>query len=490
MNYQFTHTEQGATDIQGGSNYGYSLIWVQVVSNVLAIILQTLAARMGLVTGKSLAQVCQKIFNKDLFIFIFCFLFSNCAMFYPKPISFMLWVMAELAIASTDLAEVLGTAIGLKLLFNLPMIWGVVLTAFDTLLLLVFQNCGHRFMETLIFIFMAGICGCFVVETFFAKPDPVGILRGLVPTLHPGSLSTATGILGATIMPHNIYLHSGLMVSRRSKSKVITQRRCLFAVIELLFSLNIALFVNAAILVVAAATFYGKIEVSDIRLAAILLESHFGKAASIVFGVALLLAGQSSTITGTIAGEIVMDGFLNIRLPSYLRRMLTRGVAIIPAVIIILSVGEATTTSMLVWSQVVLSIQLPFAIIPLIRITSNDIMGEFKNRIFFKVSGWVCVVLVVALNVWMVFDTMTDNLQQSPWWLWVIVIFFAILFVIFTGYVTFCKIEERKEIKQITYINTDSGIPGTKIILPTEAGPSEETKNEHSSLLPGYSLNN
>lgn len=409
-----------ATDIQGGSTYGYSLIWVLIVSNMLAIVLQTLAARLGLVTGKSLAQ--------------------QCANFYPKPVVYILWALAELAIAATDLAEVLGTAIGLNLCFGIPLLWGCCITAFDTLLLLVFQRFGHRFMEMIIFMLMSSICICFIIEVFIAKPDPIGIAMGIIPTLPAGSLATATGILGATIMPHNIYLHSGLMTSRKSTNLTITKRRCFFALLDAVMSLNVALFINAAILVVAAASFYGNMELNDIRQAAVLLSSLFGRSASIIFGIALLFAGQSSTITGTIAGEIVMNGFLKLKLKPWLRRLVTRSIAILPAVGVILIFGEASTSSLLIWSQVILSIQLPFAMIPLIRITSNDEMGRFKNNIIITIVGWFCVLFVIALNVWLVIDQMNENLVGASWYLWVLSITFVVLFFAFILYVTFIRI--------------------------------------------------
>lgn len=451
-----------ATDIEGGSRFGYSLIWVLIMSNMIAIVLQTLAARLGLVTGKDLSQ--------------------QCSNYYPRYISFVLWILAELAIASTDLAEVLGTAIGLNLLFGLPLIWGVLLTALDTLLFLLLQQFGHRIIEAFIFLLMSIISICFVIEMFIAKPVAKDLIKGLVPSLPPGSIAVATGILGATIMPHNLYLHSGLILTRRSDNKVLIKRYTIFAMLDGLLSLNLALFVNISILVVSAASFYGKRDIVAIQQAYVMLESMFGKGASVVFGISLLLAGQSSTITGTLAGQMVMEGFLKFRMRPWLRRLTTRGIAILPAVIIILIWGDLTGSSLLTWSQVVLSIQLPFAMIPLIRITSHKSMAEFRNGWITWFVGWICVLLVVGLNVWLVVDFFTESLIEQRKWLWGLAfIVFGVLSALLL-FVSFCRIEP----KEFPFANKyDEENP-----QPTEVNGSLDEKSLLYSDSGEYSKNN
>jgi manganese transport protein len=440
--------------------FEYKLLWILLVSNLMAIVLQTLAARLGLVTGKDLAHQCRN--------------------YYPKWISYILWILAELAIIATDLAEVMGTAIALKILFKLPMIWGVLITVADTMLLLVFEYLGSRIIEGAIFILMSIITGCFVFEMFAVKPSFVGILSGFIPSLPSGSLSIAVGILGATIMPHNIYLHSGVVLERRSKSKYVTNANVKYALIDGILSLNIAFFVNASILITAAA-FYSKPEKPDsIESAYKLLELVFGKAASIVFGIALLCSGQSSTITGTIAGGIVMEGFINMRMRSWVRRLITRTIAIIPAAVVLLLVGDASATQLLVWSQVVLSIQLPFAIIPLIRITSQDAMGVWVNRWYVKVLGWFCCLIVVALNVWLLVDQVIENWSIVHWIVWLLAGVFAIIWIAFVIVITFIPITPKEpEIDSIennlsTEDITDENVHGihpveTVIVVPIEA---------------------
>lgn len=429
------------SDISGGTYYGYKLLWVLVLSNFLAIILQTLSARLGLVTGLDLAQACR--------------------MYYHPGVSFTLWILAEVAIIATDLAEVLGTAIGLKVLFGLPMIWGVLITGLDTLAFLVLEKFGHRFMEIVVFGLMAIISGCFVLEMIFSKPDIVEVISGsLVPRLPPGSLQVATAILGATIMPHNLYLHSGIIISRRSEKKEQTQRNCWFALLDGLLSLNVAMFVNGSILVLAAAAFYGKTVKPDedelITSAYQLLNGLFGKgkAPQIMFGIALLCAGQSSTITGTIAGQIVMEGFIDIRLKPWIRRLITRTMAIVPAVAVLLypyiKTGKlGSGGALLLWSQIVLSIQLPFAIIPLIRITSHPIMGDFKTRWYAQIVAWVAVLIVIALNVWLLVDAMHSLgwYTADRLWLWIISIIIGMIILVFVLYICFCQLVERKQTK-------------------------------------------
>jgi manganese transport protein len=423
----------------------------------LAIVLQTLSARLGLVTGKDLAQ--------------------QCSNFYPRYVAWFLWFLAELAIAATDLAEVLGTAIGLNLLFGLPMIWGVLLTACDTLLFLVCEQFGHRFMEWFILLLMSIISVCFIVEMFIAKPVFRDVIKGIIPTLPAGSLPVATGILGATIMPHNLYLHSGLILTRKSSDVTLTRRYCKFALLDGLLSLNLALFVNAAILIVASASFYGKREITAIQQAYTMLKSLFGNGASIVFGTALLLAGQSSTITGTLAGQMVMEGFLKFRMRPWLRRMITRAIAIVPAAVVILIFGDYTGSSLLLWSQVVLSIQLPFAIIPLIRITSHKEMGEFQNHWTIQIVGWVCVLLVIGLNIWLIVASVQGFFTSASILLIVFSIIGALLFVAALLFIMFCRIEPKvsrfNNIVAEATINNDATIT----TVPECIDPSNNNNN-------------
>lgn len=375
-----------ATDLEGGARFGYQLIWVLVMSNLMAILLQTLSARLGIVAGRDLAQACRES--------------------YPKPVSVALWILCEIAIAATDLAELLGAAIALKLLFGLPLLSGVLIMAVDTLLLLVLTRFGIRTMEALILILVGTIGACMAAEIFFAQPVLVEVLAGLRPSLNSESLYVAIGILGATVMPHNLYLHSALVQTRRFGDSIEEKRRaCKFNLIDSAIALNIALFVNGAILVLAAAVFYksGTV-VTEIEQAHQLLAPLLGtSAAGVLFALALLAAGQSSTITGTMAGQIVMEGFLSLRMRPWLRRILTRSLAIVPAAWAIYSSGEQASYQLLILSQVILSLQLPFAVIPLLQLTSDkQRMGEFANATWVKVLGWTSVVIIVTLNLGLV----------------------------------------------------------------------------------------
>ncbi|MEJ2520590.1 MAG: Nramp family divalent metal transporter, partial [Desulfuromonadales bacterium] len=341
-----------ATDIEGGARFGYMLIWVLLMSNLMAILLQALCSRLGIVTGLDLAQGCRRE--------------------YPRPLNLFLWFLAEIAIAATDLAEVLGTIVGLNLLFGLPLLWGCAVTAFDTFLLLALQRLGMRKMEAFIVMLVATIGGCFLIEVYLAKPDWGGIAAGFVPHLDPSALYVAIGMIGATVMPHNLYLHS---------------------------SLNAAFLVNAAILIMAAADFHSRgIVMTEIQQAHSLLDGLLGTSlAPIAFAVALLAAGQSSTITGTLSGQIIMEGFLNLRMRPWLRRLLTRGIALIPAVIVLAVAGDKGLYRLLILSQVILSLQLPFATIPLIHFTSDTKkMGVFANRTWIKVAAWSIAAIIVA----------------------------------------------------------------------------------------------
>ncbi len=376
-----------ATDLEGGARFGYALIWVLMMSNLMAVLLQTLAARLGVVTGHDLAQACRAE--------------------YSPRVNFVLWLLAEVAIAATDLAEVLGTIIALKLLFGLPLLKGCVVTALDTFVLLWLQRWGMRTMEAMILALVATIGLCFLVQIFMAQPDLAAVAVGLRPSLPAGSLVVAIGILGATVMPHNLYLHSALVQSRRiGADEASRATACRFNLIDSAVALNAAFFVNAAILVLSAAVFHrNTVEVVSIEEAYKLLPSFLGSAAPILFGIALLCAGQSSTLTGTLAGQIVMEGYLHLKIAPWLRRLVTRGLALIPAVVVISTAGEGSTQQLLVLSQVVLSLQLSFAVIPLIHFTANKKnMGTFATPWWGQALAWLTAGAIVVLNGKLVWD--------------------------------------------------------------------------------------
>lgn len=410
-----------ATDIEGGARFGYMLIWVLLMSNLMAILLQALCSRLGIVTGLDLAQGCRRE--------------------YPRPLNLFLWLLAEIAIAATDLAEVLGTIVGLNLLFGLPLLWGCAVTAFDTFLLLALQRLGMRKMEAFIVMLVATIGGCFLIEVYLAKPDWGGIAAGFVPHLDPSALYVAIGMIGATVMPHNLYLHSSLVQSR-AVSNTITGKKeaCKFNLIDSAVALNAAFLVNAAILIMAAADFHSRgIVVTEIQQAHSLLDGLLGtNLAPIAFAVALLAAGQSSTITGTLSGQIIMEGFLNMRMRPWLRRLLTRGIALVPAVIVLAVAGDNGLYRLLILSQVILSLQLPFATIPLIHFTSDaKKMGVFANRTWIKVVAWSIAAIIVALNLKLVFDELSGWLGSSPAWIWVVVMIPLTLILGVLAYITF-----------------------------------------------------
>ncbi|MEJ2100694.1 MAG: Nramp family divalent metal transporter [Desulfobacterales bacterium] len=381
-----------ATDLEGGSRFGYALIWVILMSNIMAVLLQTLAARLGIVTGKDLAQACRSE--------------------YSKAASFALWIMCEIAIAATDLAEVLGTILGLNLLFGLPLLWGALVTLFVTFLLLAIQKLGIRKMEAFILSLIGVIAGGFIVNLFLAKPDWSATAAGLAPSLPVGSLYIILGIIGATVMPHNLYLHSALVQTRRVSRTIDSKSQaCKYNFLDSVIALNGAFFVNSAILVLAAAVFYRHgIIVTEIQQADKLLEQLLGtQAAPIAFGLALLAAGQSSTLTGTLAGQIVMEGFVRIRLRPYQRRLITRLIALLPAVAVISISGDEGTYKLLILSQVILSLQLPFAIVPLVHFTSDHLkMGSFASKLWVKVLAWTTSVIIIALNGKLVYDQIAE----------------------------------------------------------------------------------
>lgn len=379
-----------ATDIAGGSAFGYALLSVVLLSNLMAIILQSLSARLGIGAGMDLAQACKQQ--------------------YSRPVSFVLWVLCEIAIIACDLAEVLGTAIALKLLFGLPLVTGVCITALDVFLILALQRYGFRRLEAFVAALLIIIAGCFAFELAWAGPNWADAAAGLVPSAqivtNPLMLYIAIGILGATVMPHNLYLHSAIVQTRAVGEGLARKRDALkMATIDSTVSLGLAFFINAAILILAAATFHvaGRTEVADIEEAHQLLAPMLGVgAASVVFAVALLASGQNSTVTGTLAGQIVMEGFLEIRLPMWIRRMITRGLAIIPAVIGVVIAGDSGATQLLVMSQVVLSLQLPFAVLPLVAFTgSRRVMGEMAAPKWLLVVAWLIAAVIVCLNCWL-----------------------------------------------------------------------------------------
>jgi len=383
-----------ATDLAGGARYGYTLLSVILISNLMAILLQALAVRLGIASGRDLAQACRDS--------------------YSKPTTIVLWVLCEIAIAACDLAEVIGAAIALNLLFGLPLIWGVTLTALDVLLILFLQHRGFRYVEALVVALIVAIAGSFAIQIWLARPDPVALAAGFIPQAeiitNPEMLYIALGILGATVMPHNLYLHSSIVQTRRYTDTLASKREAIrFATLDSSIALMSALFINAAILIVSAAVFNGTEyeSVADIGDAHQLLSPLLGtSAAGILFAVALLCSGQNATLTGTLAGQIVMEGFVNIRLRPWLRRLITRLVAIIPAVIVVSLYGERGTGALLILSQVILSLQLPFAVFPLVSFTSNrSKMGVFVAPRWVQALAWTIAVIIAGLNVWLLYQT-------------------------------------------------------------------------------------
>jgi manganese transport protein len=379
-----------ATDLAGGSKYAYTLLSVILASNLMAVLLQSLCVKLGLVTGRDLAQACRDHFS--------------------RPVSLALYGLAEIAIAACDLAEIIGSAIALNLLFHIPLLWGVCLTALDIFLLLLLQERGFRYIEALV-ISLIGLIGvCFTLEILFSHPNLSGVARGFLPSpqliTNPGMLFIAIGILGATVMPHNLYMHSAIVQTRKVERTSGGIREAIrFCQIDSAVALTIALFINAAILIVSAATFHrsGYSNVAEIQDAYKLLSPVLGvTGASTLFALALLASGQNSTLTGTLAGQVVMEGFLSIRLKPWVRRLMTRGVAIVPAIIVTAAYGQSGTARLLLLSQVVLSMQLSFAVFPLVMFTSDKRkMGEFANSPWLKSLAWVTAVFIAALNAWL-----------------------------------------------------------------------------------------
>ncbi len=402
-----------ATDIAGGSQFGYQLIWVLLMSNLIAVLLQTLSARLGIVGGMDLAQASRNA--------------------YPTWANYPLYVLAQIAIVACDLAEIIGMAIGLNLLFGLPLIWGISITIFDTILLLFLLHKGIRLMESFIIsmVFVVGVS--FLMEMFIVQPATAEILTGFKPSVLSGeALYIAIGIIGATVMPHNLYLHSSLVQTRKiERSEKGIKEALKFNLMDTTIALNLAFLVNSAILILAAAAFYknGLYEVAEIQDAHQLLKHIFGSLAPTLFAIALIASGQSSTITGTLAGQIVMEGHLNLRIQPWLRRLITRLLAIVPAFLTIIYFGEESLGELLVLSQVVLSLQLGFAIIPLIHFNSDKkLMGQFSIKTWVKILAWISATIIIGLNVKLVFEEIAGWLAiaESTWWIYGLVIPLAI----------------------------------------------------------------
>ena len=381
-----------ATDIQGGSQFGYTLLSVIFLSNLMAILLQSLCLKLGIVTGRDLAQACRD--------------------HYSRPVAIFLWITCEIAICACDLAEVIGSAIALKLLFHIPIVYGVCITGLDVLIVMYLSHLGFRYLEALVVTLIFVIGGCFFAEIIFSKPVMGELLMGFVPTTeivrNSDMLYVGIGILGATVMPHNLYLHSSIVQTRKFEQNAEGKAEAIkFATIDSTLALMMALFINAAILIVAAAVFHKTGEtVARIERAHELLTPMVGvTAASIIFALALLASGQNSTLTGTLAGQIVMEGFMNIRLRPWLRRLITRLLAIVPAVIVAIIYGDGGVDKLIVFSQVVLSIQLSFAVFPLVMFTSDKKkMGQFVNPLWLKVLAYAVAGIILVLNIKLVYD--------------------------------------------------------------------------------------
>ncbi|WP_446899664.1 Nramp family divalent metal transporter [Clostridium sp. LBM24168] len=461
-----------ATDIAGGSKFGYSLIWIILLSNIMAIFFQTLCARLGIVTGKDLAQTCRS--------------------HYTKIINYILWILCEISIIATDIAEVLGTAIGLNLIFNIPIIYGVIITGFDTLLLIVFDKLGIRKMEAFILCLIAIIGISFLIEIIISNPDYRNIMSGFIPSLpNHEALYIGIGIIGATIMPHNLYLHSSIVQTRNiERNKYGIKQAIKFNNLDSIFALNLAFLVNAGILILAASVFYksGNYGVDDILKAHKLLEPILGSTiAPVLFGIALIAAGQSSTITGTYAGQIVMEGFINFRIQPWVRRLITRIFAIIPSVLAIVYFGDSSTASLLILSQVILSLQLSFAIIPLIHfVGSKKLMKDFVIPIKSKIIAWLLAIIIISLNIKLIIETINNwllsgNIDQTEYFL---ITVFCILLSLLLIYITFEPLLNKEYNSKLTNIHGDIKIPRISNIKPYNciALALDFTKNDEAIL--------
>jgi manganese transport protein len=458
-----------AGDLEAGARFGYQLLWVIVLSNLMAILLQTLSARLGIVSGRDLAQACRES--------------------YPRAVCNALWVLCEIAIAACDLAEVLGAAIALHLLFGLPLVAGVLVTALDTLLVLWLSRYGIRLIEAVILVLIGTVAGCFLVELFFGKPVLHEVFSGLIPRINNQTLFVAVAILGATVMPHNLYLHSALVQTRRIGRTVAERREaCRFNLIDSFIALNGAMLVNAAILVLAAAVFFkNHIIVTEIEQAQVMLSPLVGSAlASVLFSIALLASGQSSTLTGTFAGQIVMEGFLNLRMQPWLRRLATRSIAIIPAVVCVWLYGAQGTLILLLLSQVIISMQLPFAVIPLIRFTSDrERMGEFANRLWVKILAWGAAGVILALNFWLAAQDAGPWILAAPWR---ILVFGPVLVAILAllGWIMFFDTRVRPEPRPQAGVAVASNLPAPeyrRILVPLDHSNRDRAAIAHAAAM-------
>ncbi len=422
-----------ATDLEGGARFGYRLLWVLVMSNAMAVLLQTLSARLGIVSGRDLAQACRET--------------------YPRRINLALWGLCEVAIAACDLAEVLGAAIGLNLLFHIPLLYGVILTAADTILVLWFQSFGIRVIEAFVLSLISVMAACFCIEILWARPGVGEMVTGLVPHLNHDSLYIAIGILGATVMPHNLYLHSALVQTRHiGQNEEAKRAACRYNLIDSVVALNGAMLVNIAILVLAAAVFFRRgIIVTEIQQAQVLLVPLLGtSAAGILFAVALLCSGQSSTLTGTLAGQVVMEGYLNFRMRPWLRRLITRSLAVVPAALTIYIAGDQATFGLIILSQVMLSMQLPFAIIPLIHFTGDRArMGSFANPLWVRVLAWTTAFVVVGLNIVLAIPVISGWLAAAGAWrplVWAVTVPTGVGLLLLLSFVTLEPVLTRRKL--------------------------------------------
>ena len=465
-----------ATDIAGGSQFGYSLLWVLLMSNIMALLLQSLSARLGIVTQRDLAQASRET--------------------YSPFINYILYFLAEIAIAACDLAEVLGMAIGLNLLFDISLIEGVLITVLDTFLLLFLINKGIRKMEAFIIALVSVIGISFIIQMVFAEPEVTKVFTGLIPSLpNEDALYIAIGIIGATVMPHNLYLHSSLVQTRKfDRSKAGIKQALKYNFIDSTIALNLAFFVNAAILILGAAVFYrnGMFDVAEIQDAHRFLEPLLGtKWAPILFAIALIAAGQSSTITGTLAGQIVMEGYLNLRIQPWVRRIITRLIAIVPAVVVILVYGENVTGKMLIFSQVILSLQLGFAIIPLIHFVSDKSkMKGFHISTTTQIASWIIAIIIVSLNAKLVYNEIEGWMEASenPIILWLTVVPLAFGFLILLLYIIFKPffgeakkvIENHSPHNTILKLNTSKSYARKRIAVSVDFSAADENALNHA----------
>ena len=465
-----------ATDIAGGSQFGYGLIWVLLMSNFMALFLQSLSARLGIVQGRDLAQCSREV--------------------YPPAVNFILYILAEIAIAACDLAEVLGMAIGLNLLFGMPILWGVLVTLLDTILLLYLQKLGMRKLEAFIITLIAIIGGCFLVEMFLAKPDAHEVVKGFMPRLpNHAALYIAIGIIGATVMPHNLYLHSALVQTRKiNRNHGSIMRSLKLNMIDSALALNIAFFVNAAILILAAAAFFntGHHEIASLQDAHKLLAPLLGsKWAPVLFAVALIAAGQSSTVTGTLAGQIIMEGYLRLRINPVVRRLITRLLAIVPTLIVVLVAGDAAIDQLLIFSQVLLSMQLAFAVIPLIHFVSDrKKMGAHTISNFSKVIAWCIATLIVVLNLKLFLDSVADWMKGANIWVQGLLVLLVALVAVLLLVTVIYPFMLRKRARNISVhgniphaLATDDVKPFRKIALALDYGDNDLRIIHHAMRL-------